>query len=130
MLYAFDPLGFVAMLMAAAISILVFFGGSGRFKPYSRSSPSPRAGAAGVSDRHQGQELPAPFDDGIDLPMFDEHGNPSGETLHCHVSGMAFERPDMIASNVTGPNGEKLYISSLSLSTDKKTGDHVLPAQP
>ncbi len=67
-------------------------------------------------------------DDGIDLPMFDEYGNPSGETLLCCVSGIEFERPDMLASNVPGPNGEKQYISSLALSTDK-TGEHVLPAQ-
>lgn len=67
-------------------------------------------------------------DDGIDLPMYDEDGNPSGETLTCHVTGMDFERPDMIASATPGPNGEKLYLSSLALATDR-TGEHVLPKE-
>ena len=40
--------------------------------------------------------------DGIDLPMFDADGNPSGETLTCSVTGLDFERPDMIASAVPG----------------------------
>ena len=68
-------------------------------------------------------------DDGIDLPMFDEYGNPSGEKLLCCVTGVEFERPDMVASAVPGPDGEKQYISSLALSTDK-SGAHVLPADP
>lgn len=66
-------------------------------------------------------------DDGIDLPMYDELGNPSDAKLPCHVTGMEFERPDMIASAQRGPNGEVLYLSSLALSTDR-TGEHVLPA--
>ena len=35
-------------------------------------------------------------DDGIDLPMYDEYGNPSGEHLNCHVCHHDYERPDMI----------------------------------
>ncbi|CPU58619.1 Conserved hypothetical protein (sensor protein?) [Mycobacteroides abscessus] len=68
-------------------------------------------------------------DDGIDLPMYDEYGNPSGELLHCAVSGIEFERPDMLASAKPGPNGEVQYVSSLSLATDR-IGEHVLPADP
>ena len=34
-------------------------------------------------------------DDGIDLPMYDEYGNPSGELLHCHVCQQDLERPDV-----------------------------------
>ena len=46
---------------------------------------------------------------------------------HCQeFVGLEFERPDMIASNIPGPEGEIQYISSLALSTDK-TGRHVLP---
>ena len=35
-------------------------------------------------------------DDGIDLPMYDEHGNPSDAVLTCHVCRQEFERPDMV----------------------------------
>ena len=65
-------------------------------------------------------------DDGIDLPMFDEHGNPSDDLLECALTGEMVERPDMIASAVPGPNGEKQYVSSLALTLDK-SGEHVLP---
>ncbi len=67
-------------------------------------------------------------DDGIDLPMFDADGNPSNEKLLCHVTGIEFERPDMLRSAQDGPDGEPRYISSLALSTDK-SGGYVLPAQ-
>ena len=61
-------------------------------------------------------------------PMFDDDGNPSDALLTCCVTGIEFERPDMIASAVPSPDGEVQYISSLALSCDK-TGEHVLPAQ-
>jgi hypothetical protein len=67
-------------------------------------------------------------DDGIDLPMYDEDGNPSGETLECAITGMEFERPDMIASAKPGPDGQVQYVSSLALATDR-TGEHVLPQE-
>ena len=35
-------------------------------------------------------------DDGIDAPMYDEHGNPSGEVMQCHVCREDIERPDMV----------------------------------
>ncbi len=62
--------------------------------------------------------------------MYDEHGNPpSGDTLTCHVTGLDFERPDMIASAKKGPEGgETLYLSSLALATDR-SGEHVLPKE-
>ena len=63
-----------------------------------------------------------------DLPMFDEHGNPAADRLTCHVTGLEFERPDMLASAVPGPDGDRQYISSLALATDK-TGRYVLPEQ-
>ncbi len=62
-------------------------------------------------------------DDGIDLPMFDEHGNPADDHLKCDVCHHDYERPDMLKSASTDG-----YICSLCLSTDK-TGEHVLPAQ-
>ena len=61
-------------------------------------------------------------DDGIDLPMCDEYGNPSDAHLLCQKCHHEYERPDMLASAAGG------YICSLCLATDK-TGEHVLPAQ-
>jgi hypothetical protein len=62
-------------------------------------------------------------DDGIDLPMYDEHGNPSDAVLTCHVCRQDFERPDMVACATHDD-----VVCSLCLSTDKLK-DHVLPAQ-
>ena len=62
-------------------------------------------------------------DDGIDLPMYDEHGNPSGEHLKCHVCHHDYERPDMMKCET-----HDAHVCSLCLSTDK-VADHVLPAQ-
>ena len=55
--------------------------------------------------------------------MYDEHGNPSGATLTCHVCRQDYERPDMTACLTHGA-----HVCSLCLSTDR-VGDHVLPAQ-
>ena len=63
-------------------------------------------------------------DDGIDLPMYDEHGNPSDDVLTCHVCRQEYERPDMAACET-----HDAVVCSLCLSTDKLK-DHVLPAQP
>ncbi|KQU39308.1 MULTISPECIES: purine-cytosine permease family protein [unclassified Rhodococcus (in: high G+C Gram-positive bacteria)] len=131
MLYAVNPVGFGSMAVSAILSILVFFGAFGpAIKPY---SPIVALVLAIVLPPvlaivTKGKYYLRRTDDGIDLPMFDEYGNPSDATLLCSVSGMEFERPDMIASAKKGPNGETLYISSLSLSTDK-TGEHILPEQ-
>ncbi len=132
MLYDVNPVGFVSVIAAAGLSIATFFGllGSG-LQPY---SPLVALVLALVLPpilalATRGRFYLRRSDDGIDAPMFDEHGNPSGEKLLCCVTGIEFERPDMIASAVPGPNGEKQYISSLALSTDK-SGAHVLPADP
>ncbi|MCM3687084.1 purine-cytosine permease family protein [Kocuria rosea] len=131
MLYAVNPVGFVSMLLSAGISIAVFFGAFGAgVQPY---SPMFAVGIAllcppllAVATR--GRYYLRRTDDGIDLPMFDADGNPSDARLLCHVSGLEFERPDMLLSAEPGPNGEKQYISSLALATDR-TGRYVLPAQ-
>jgi purine-cytosine permease-like protein len=131
MLYAVNPVGFVSMLLSAGISIAVFFGAFGAgVQPY---SPMFAVGIAllcppllAVATR--GRYYLRRTDDGIDLPMFDADGNPSDARLLCHVSGLEFERPDMLLSAEPGPDGEKQYISSLALATDR-TGRYVLPAQ-
>lgn len=132
MLYGFCPVGFGSMAIAAGVSVLVYFGALGSsIQPY---SPLVAAGLALVLPpvialATGGRHYLRRGHDGIDLPMFDEHGNPASDLLLCHVTEMRFERPDMIASAVAGPDGEVLYISSLALSCDK-TGRHVLPADP
>lgn len=131
MLYAVNPVGFGSLIIAAGASILVFFHAFGdTVAPYSPlvalvlALVLPPILAVATKGKYYLRRT----DDGIDLPMYDEHGNPSDERLTCVVTGIDFERPDMIASAVPGPNGEKQYISSLALSCDK-TGEHVLPEQ-
>ncbi|TAP42968.1 hypothetical protein [Arthrobacter sp. S39] len=131
MLYAVNPVGFVSMLVSAGISIAVFFGAFGAgIQPF---SPIFAVGLALVLPPFlvvltKGRYYLRRTDDGIDLPMFDADGNPSDHKLLCHVTGLEFERPDMIRSAQDGPDGEPQYVSSLALSTDK-TGQLVLPAQ-
>jgi purine-cytosine permease-like protein len=127
MLYAVNPVGFGSMLLSAGVSILVFFGGLGAgLKPY---SPLVAIGLALVlppvlAVATRGRWYLRRTDDGIDLPMYDELGNPSGEVLTCHVCGQEYERPDMVACQAHGA-----WICSLDLSTDR-SGQHVLPARP
>ncbi|MFC9998571.1 purine-cytosine permease family protein [Nocardia sp. NPDC127526] len=131
MLYDYNPVGLVGFGLSAALSIMTFFGLFGELlKPY---SPLVAVVVAFVATPLTAMATKGKYylrrgDDGIELPLFDEHGNPSGETLPCVVTGMEFERPDMIASAVPGPEGEIQYISSLALSTDK-AGIHLLPRQ-
>jgi purine-cytosine permease-like protein len=126
MLYAVNPVGFGSMVVAAGVSIVVFFGGFGEaIRPY---SPLVAIGLALVlppilAIATKGRYYLRRTDDGINLPMDDEHGNPSGETLTCHVCRQQYERPDMAACAT-----HDAYVCSLCLSTDK-VADHVLPAQ-
>jgi purine-cytosine permease-like protein len=125
MLYAVNPVGFGSMLVAAGVSILVFFGGLGEaLRPY---SPLVAIVLALVlppvlAIATKGRWYLRRDHDGIDLPMYDEHGNPSGEQLTCHVCDQSYERPDMVACDAHGGQ-----VCSLDLSTDK-AGAHVLPA--
>jgi purine-cytosine permease-like protein len=126
MLYAVNPVGFGSMLVSAGVSILVFFGALGStLQPY---SPLVAIGLALVLPpvlalATRGRYYLRRTDDGIDLPMYDEHGNPSDTLLHCHVCQQDFERPDMAACQT-----HDALVCSLCLSTDKVL-DHVLPAQ-
>jgi purine-cytosine permease-like protein len=127
MLYAVNPVGFGSMIISAGVSILVFFGGLGEgLKPY---SPLVAIVLALVfppilAIATRGRWYLRRVDDGIDAPMHDELGNPSGETMTCHVCRQDYERPDMAACQTHGA-----HICSLCLSTDR-TGEHVLPEQP
>jgi purine-cytosine permease-like protein len=125
MLYAINPVGFGSMILAAGVSIVVFFGGlGGTIRPY---SPLVAIGLAVIMPpifaiATKGRYYLRRTHDGIDLPMEDEHGNPSGERLTCHVCRQGYERPDMAACET-----HDAYVCSLCLSTDK-VADHVLPA--
>ncbi|MDR3662751.1 MAG: hypothetical protein P4L86_20610 [Mycobacterium sp.] len=124
MLYAFNPVGFGSMLLAAGLSVIAFFGGLGEaVRPY---SPLVAIGLGLVLPpiialATKGKYYLRRTDDGIDLPMYDEHGNPAADHLRCQNCHHEYERPDMLASASDG------YICSLCLSTDR-TGEHVLPA--
>ena len=125
MLYAFNPVGFGSMLIAAGLSVIAFFGGLGEaLRPYSPlvaivlGLVLPPIFAIATKGKYYLRRT----DDGIDLPMYDEHGNPSDAHLLCQNCHHEYERPDMLASAAGG------YICSLCLATDK-TGEHVLPAQ-
>ncbi|MBW0103864.1 hypothetical protein I4I78_15665 [Pseudonocardia sp. KRD-291] len=127
MLYDVNPVGFGSMLIAAGVSIAVFFGAFGAgIAPFSPlvaivlGVVFPPVLAIATRGRYYLRRT----DDGIDLPMLDEHGNPSGEVLACHVCGQDFERPDVAACAA-----HDAVVCSLCLSTDR-VGDHVLPATP
>ncbi|WP_461665430.1 purine-cytosine permease family protein [Gordonia sputi] len=131
MIHSVNPVGFGSLLISAGASILVYFHVFGdAIQPYSPlvalvlAIVLPPIFAIATKGKYYLRRV----DDGIDIPMYDEHGNPTDEKLLCCVTNIEFERPDMIASAVPDPNGEKQYISSLALSCDK-TGEHVLPAQ-
>ncbi|NNV09124.1 hypothetical protein ETC03_23465, partial [Geobacillus sp. MMMUD3] len=132
MLYDWNPVGVVSLLLSGGVSIAIYFGAFGSaVQPF---SPLFAVGIAIVATPlmailTRGRYYLRRRDDGIDVPLLDEHGNPTDATLWCHVTEMEFERPDMIASAKRGPNGETLYLSSLALSTDR-LGEHVLPADP
>jgi purine-cytosine permease-like protein len=126
MLYAVNPVGFGSMLISAGVSILVFFGGLGEtLRPYSPlvaivlALVLPPIFAVATRGRWYLRRT----DDGIDLPMYDQDGNPSDQVLACHVCGQDYERPDMVACQAHGA-----HICSLCLSTDR-TGEHVLPEE-
>ncbi|OCB19786.1 hypothetical protein A5674_06075 [Mycobacterium malmoense] len=125
MLYAVNPVGFGSMLLAAALSIVAFFGGLGpALRPYSPlvaiivALVMPPILAIATKGKYYLRRT----HDGIDLPMYDEHGNPSAAQLKCHVCHHDYERPDVVACETHGA-----HVCSLCLSTDK-LADHVPPA--
>nr|WP_319433054.1 hypothetical protein [Mycobacterium sp. RTGN5] len=125
MLYAVNPVGFGSMLLAAGLSILAFFGGLGEaLRPYSPlvaivlGLVLPPVFAIATKGKYYLRRT----DDGIDMPIYDEHGNPADEHLLCHVCDTEYERPDMMSCDT-----HDSHVCSLCLSTDK-TAECVLPA--
>ena len=126
MLYAVNPVGFGSMAISAGLSVVCFFGGLGAtLKPYSPlvaialALVLPPILALATGGRYYLRRI----DDGIDAPMYDEYGNPSGEVMECHVCHEQIERPDMARCET-----HDAMVCSLCLSQDK-VSDHVLPAQ-
>src|SRR4051795_5203660 len=125
MLYNVNPVGFGSMLVSAGVSIAVFFGAFGAgLQPFSPlvaivlAFVLPPILAIATKGRYYLRRT----DDGIDLPVDDALGNPSGEVMRCHVCEQDFERPD-----VTACAAHDSVVCSLCLSTDR-SGEHVLPA--
>jgi purine-cytosine permease-like protein len=123
MLFAVNPVGVISFLAASGISIAIYFGlfGTG-VQPY---SPVAAVVIALVLTPvtamiTRGRYYLRRTDDGIDEPMLDEDGNPSGSLYDCQVCEQSYERPDVLASALGG------VICSLCLSTDR-AGQHVLP---
>ncbi|NQX11761.1 hypothetical protein HQQ80_09010 [Microbacteriaceae bacterium VKM Ac-2855] len=132
MLYNWNPVGVVSLALSAGISIAMFFGAFGAgIAPFSPIFAVVIAIVATpiMAILTKGRYYLRRTDDGIDLPMLDAEGNPSDAKLLCHVTGLEFERPDMLRSAVDAADGSPQYISSLALATDK-SGQYVLPAQP
>jgi purine-cytosine permease-like protein len=125
MLYAVNPVGVGSFLASSILSISVYFGLFGAaIQPY---SPLVAVGIPIVltpllAVLTRGRFYLRRTDDGIDEPLLDADGNPSGTPYDCVVCGESYERPDMTASALGGT------ICSLCLSTDRD-GRHVLPAQ-
>jgi purine-cytosine permease-like protein len=125
MLYPVNPVGFGSMIISAGVSIVAFFGGLGAgLQPFSPLVAIVLAlilpPILAVATR--GKYYLRRTDDGIDVPMYDEFGNPSGEVMHCHVCRQDIERPDMAKCET-----HDAAVCSLCLSQDK-VGDHVLAA--
>jgi purine-cytosine permease-like protein len=126
MLYPVNPVGFGSMIISAGVSIIAFFGGLGpAIQPFSPlvaivlALVLPPVLALATRGKYYLRRT----DDGIDAPMYDEDGNPSGEVMDCHVCGEGIERPDVARCET-----HDAVVCSLCLSQDK-TGEHVLPAQ-
>ena len=124
MLYNVNPVGFVSLVVSGGVSIAIFFGAFGPgIQPFSAVVTVALALVITplMAILTKGRYYLRRTHDGIDLPMFDEQGNPSGGQLPCHVCRQDYERPDMVSCRAHGA-----YICSLCLSTDR-VGDHVLP---
>ncbi|HCB10464.1 MAG: purine-cytosine permease family protein [Alteromonas oceani] len=126
MIYAFNPVGFVSLTLSAGLSIATFFGALGPWlQPY---SPLVALVVAIVMTPlmaiiTQGKYYQRRGHDGISIPMFDEHGNPTGALMTCVECKTDYERPDMLSTPAV-PNAS---ICSLCVSTDS-SGKHILPA--
>ena len=101
MLYRFNPVGMVAFLGAAGLSIAAFFGLLGPFlMPYSPLIAL--AVAAGLTPLMAivtgGKYYVKQAHDGIDEPRYDSAGTPVSTLYHCVSCQQPYERPDVMHS--------------------------------
>ena len=101
MLFPVNPVGFGSMIISAGVSILAFFGALGSaIQPYSPLVAIVLALILPpiIAIATKGKYYLRRTDDGIDLPMYDEHGNPSDAELTCHVchTGLRASRHDRL----------------------------------
>lgn len=121
MLHDWNPVGMVSVLLASGLSLAAFGGAFGEdMRPFSVLIAIIVAVVATpvMAIVTRGRYYLRRQHDGIDSPLLDGDGNPSGERLRCHVTGYTFERPDMLASAERGPVGETQFVSSLALTLD------------
>ncbi|MDO5030023.1 MAG: hypothetical protein Q4E11_05510 [Corynebacterium sp.] len=131
MIHDFNPVGITSLTASAVISIAMYFGAFGEnLAPYSALAAAVIAFVVTpeVAILTRGRYYRRRYDDGIEVPLFDEHGNPSAEAFTCVVTGESVERPDVIRSAELAEDGSTQYISSLALTMDRE-GRHVMPAQ-
>lgn len=131
MLWNWNPVGLVSVSLSSLLSLAAFAGLFGEaMQPFAVLIAILVACVVtpAMALLTRGKYYLRREDDGIDLPMYDDDGNPSGERLRCHVTGYTFERPDMLASAEPGPLGEQQFISSLAL-TLKGSDKYMLPAE-
>lgn len=121
MLYPVNPVGVVAFVLSAGISIATYFGALGvTLQPY---SPLVAIVVAFVltplmAALTRGRYYLRRHDDGIAEPRFEADGTPAGGEYDCHACGQTFERPDVLACAV-----HSAVICSLCVATDR-SGAH------
>lgn len=132
MICNWNPVGLVSVVTASAVSLAAFTGIFGEaMQPFAVGLAILVAATVTpvMALLTRGRHYRRRRSDGIDLPMYDDGGNPSAERLRCHVTGYMFERPDMLASAERGPLGEVQYVSSLAL-TLQGSERYLLPPEP
>ena len=116
MLYAVNPVGTVAFIASAGLSIAAYFGVLGAF--LSSYSPLIAVLAAVLVTPIMciatgGRYYLKHADDGLSSPRFDADGTPSAETHRCVSCEQTFERPDVMYSKRSAG-----VVCSLCLATD------------
>ncbi|NKI45313.1 purine-cytosine permease family protein [Streptomyces physcomitrii] len=127
MLYAVNPVGVVAFTAASGLSIAMYFHLLGdALQPYSPVAAVVLAFVLTpvMALATKGRYYLRRTTDGIEEPLLDAEGNPSGTPYTCHVCRQEYERPDLTACQA-----HQDVVCSLCLSTDR-TGAHVLPPAP
>lgn len=102
MLYAINPVGFIAFILSAGLSISIYFGLFGKML----SAYSPLAAilialfaTPLLAMMTRGKFYLRKKHDGIDSPRFNKKGIASSDTFACRICHHDYERPDVIYSS-------------------------------